>query len=215
MQVGTGRLYLAGATTFNFPAGLFQWNNGGIVLNGYTLTNTGTIVLSNPSGTTVNLWGGGTLANQGTIDLTGTGVWDVASKLDNQAGAFFNLQADATIRSDGGGTLSNEGTIAVTAATGTAVLGDGTNSTDGGLNLVNSGPINIASGTLTIGPAGGTSTGTPFTVAAGANLNITYGTFIGSTFTVAASDNVAISGGRSPGEPSSASHKEPPWIWEA
>ena len=132
--------------------------------------------------------GAGTLANRGTIDVTGTGGPQLAysAVLDNQAGATLNFQADGIITNYyTGGSLSNEGTITMTA-TGTATLS--------GMTFTNSGTINVASGTLAIAASGGTSTGTTFTVAAGGNVNISGGTFTG-TFSVAAGGNVAISGG--------------------
>ena len=133
--------------------------------------------------------GAGTLANRGTIDVTGTGGPQLAysAVLDNQTGATLNFQADGIITNYyTGGSLSNEGTITMTA-TGTATLS--------GMTFTNSGTINVASGTLAIAASGGTSTGTTFTVAAGGNVNISGGTFINTTFTLAAGGNVAISGG--------------------
>ena len=48
----SGTLTLTGATTFDFPAGMFQWS-GWINTNGQTLTNpsTGFMTIINPSGT--------------------------------------------------------------------------------------------------------------------------------------------------------------------
>ncbi len=199
VSLASGTLIVGtGGATFNFPASMFQWSGGNINLNGKTLTNTGTMALSNPGGTSVELVGGGTLANQGTINVTGTGGLTIDSALDNQAGAVFNFQADATIRSDYGDTLSNEGTITMTAATGTAALGDGTNSTDGGLNLVNNGVINVASGTLTIAAADDTSTSGTFTVAQNALVNLTGGHWLDcqGTFTGSGQGTVQVGTGR-------------------
>ena len=71
ISLGNGTLYLAANASFDFPGSMFQWSGGNLDPYGHTLTNVGVITLSNGGG--VDLAGGGTLVNQGTIDVTGTG----------------------------------------------------------------------------------------------------------------------------------------------
>ena len=160
----------AGVVTVS-RSGMFQWSGGSIDLNGQTLTNTGVMTLSNTSATGPVCFGaytGGTLANQGTIDLTGTGglQFQHGAVLDNQAGATLDFQADASTSGVyGNGTITNEGTLAKTGGTGTSTL-------NSSINFVNTGTIDVESGTLA-NAAGGTSTGGTFKVAQGAVLDLT------------------------------------------
>ncbi len=167
VEVANGALTVGGTTTFDFPNGMFQWIGGNINLNGQTLTNTGVMTLANSSGVVLN--GGGLLANQGTIDVTGSGGLGFANSanLDNQAGATFDFQADAsTFDAGNSGTLNNEGTLTKTSSTDTSTLG--------GITFVNSGTIDVESGALQ-NAARGTSTGGDFVVAPGATLDLTGG----------------------------------------
>ncbi len=73
----TGTVAIANsAASFNFPAGMFVWASGVIDTQGGTLTNYGTIDLTNPAGTIDILTGSGTLVNDGTINQQGAGVPD-------------------------------------------------------------------------------------------------------------------------------------------
>ena len=180
VSLASGTLTLVGATTFDFPTGMFQWTGGEINTSGYTLTNasTGFMTIANPTGSDVLLAGCGALVNQGTIDETGTGELDFQSAwgnsnsttLDNQAGATFDFQDDGGIGDGGnGGTLSNEGTFTKTGGSGT--------STVGGIIFSNTGIVAAESGTLELdcGAAqvsGDTLTGGTWNVLAGATLSI-------------------------------------------
>ena len=186
LTVGTG------GATFDFPGSTLQWNQGdtSINLNGQTLTNTGTMGIVPPPGWSATLVGPGTLANQGTINMTGSAALYLngGCVMDNQAGAALDFQSDVQINAgNGGGTLSNEGTISMTAATGTTTVS--------GVGLASTGAIDAASGTLSISPGSGTTTGGTFAVAAGGTLDLSGASLAGSTFSLAASGSAAISGG--------------------
>src|SRR5204863_441650 len=80
-----------------------------------TLTNAGTLTID---GNGTRLSGNGTLSNTGTILETAGGALSIdsntpnATTLANQAGAVFDLQADAIVFTNfGGGTFSNPGTL--------------------------------------------------------------------------------------------------------
>jgi hypothetical protein len=181
VHVGTGPLQLAGATTFNFPAGMLHWNsNSTIDTNGNTLTNAGALTIDGQA----LLIGGGTLSNTGTIAVTGSssslgfqsGTAN-ATTLTNQAAGIIDLQADVPIfSSSGGGTLTNLGTLRKSAGTGTATINPGPFS--------NTGTVQAQAGTLAISNVAQVSgaaltTGT-WTVANAATLNLNSGTAVTS-----------------------------------
>ena len=170
VELTSGTLNIAGATTFDFPASMFQWTGGAIALDGNTLTNTGVMTLANTPGVVLN--GSGTLANQGTIDIVGTGGLGFANgaALDDQAGATFDFQADAsTFDAGNSGALTNEGTLSKTGGTGTSTIG--------GISFANSGTINVDSGTLALANgaaqfSGNALTGGTWNVFNGATLDV-------------------------------------------
>ena len=190
----SSNLTILGATTFAFPAGLFQWTGGQINTAGNTLTNTGVLTLANSSD--VHLYGGGTLANQGTIDETGTGNLDLGgtytqdTTLDNQLGATFAFQSDAGISYYGpSGVFSNQGTLSKSGGAGTSTIQ--------AISFSNSGSVEVDSGTLA-SSCGATSIGSAcsYSVAAGAALDLAGGTFSGDfSFTVAQGAAVDLTGG--------------------
>src|SRR6202043_530149 len=94
-----------GGTTFNFPGTMFQWTGGTIDLLGNTLTNAGTLNLTNVNNITLNAIGGqnnlgGTLENRGTIVQQGAGdlyLYD-SVQLDNPAGSTYAFAGDGNLR---------------------------------------------------------------------------------------------------------------------
>ena len=194
--LSAGTLQLDAATTFDFPAGVFQWSGGYIDTNSQTLTNTGDIVLDDASADV--LYGGGSLLNQGTMELTSAGTLELengGTVLDNQAAATFSFEADATVGAvSGTSTFDNEGTIQKTVTTGTSVFEN-----DGG-NLAfnnNGANINVQTGTIEIATPSGTSTGGAFTVASGATLDLTGGTTVNyeGNYTETGAGHVIVSAG--------------------
>ena len=196
VSLASGTLTLTGATTFNFPAGMFQWS-GWINTNGQTLTNpsTGFMTITNPSGTNAYLIGGGTLVNQGTIDETGTGGLTSAATpglptrhSTTRPCATFAFQGDTGISSDTWwGTFSNEGTLTKTSGSGTATVN--------GVIFANAGRLEVDAGTLAVS-CGLTNLGGTYRVAQGAALDLAGGTFQGGfSFTVAPGAVVGLTGG--------------------
>ena len=75
-----GALTLGADTTFDFPAGMFQWTGGEIDTNTYTLTNaTGSYLNVDTGDYGLELRGPGTLVNDGTIIQTG-GAWPTSTR---------------------------------------------------------------------------------------------------------------------------------------
>jgi hypothetical protein len=192
VELAAGLLTLAGDTTFNFPAGLFQWVSGSLLLSGHTLTNSGTISISDTAATgQVVLNGAGTLANAGTIDQTGAGSLALGngSVLNNQNGATYDFQADSSILATFGiGTLNNAGTLEKTVGTGISQIT---------ANFGNSNAITVQTGTIQLKSAGGINTGGTFTVAAGATLDLTGGATVNyaGTYTGSGAGTVELAGG--------------------
>ena len=160
-----GFLYVTSAgATFNLPGGLFQWTNGTIyVSSGGTFTNAATGVLNVNTNSAPTINGAGTLLNDGTLNLAGTGSLALQDNavLNNSRGATINFTDDANISQDRGGTLSNAGTLAKTGGSGSS----GISST----LLNNAGASNVQTGSLILGGWDGSLVnGGAFTVAAGA-----------------------------------------------
>jgi hypothetical protein len=197
VALASGTLTLAGNTTFNFSAGLFQWTGGVLNVNGQTLTNDGVITLSNTSATgAVTLEGGGTLANAGTIDQAGTGNLALANgtTIKNESGATYDFQADSSIAVGfDNGTFTNAGTLEKTLATG-VTQDTGTSSISTGFS--NSNAITVQTGTISLANSG-TSTGGVFTVAQGAILNLTGGANVDyeGTYTGSGAGTIALASG--------------------
>jgi uncharacterized membrane protein/transglutaminase-like putative cysteine protease len=187
--------------TFNFPAGMFQWTGGGINLDSHTLTNAGTLTLTNPVSVFANDFFtgsshanlGGTLANTGTIAQQGAGalfLYDGVT-LDNQAGATYLLGGDGGLAPGSyAPTVTNEGAIKKTGGTGTSYITPAFSST---------GTFEVDSGTLSLATRGGTiSTTAPLAVAAGATLDLTGGsnnTILSGTFTSSGGGTVLLANG--------------------
>ncbi|MGA2501594.1 MAG: hypothetical protein ABSH20_27960, partial [Tepidisphaeraceae bacterium] len=178
VQISSGTFTVAGPTTLDFPGGMFQWSGGNINTSGQTLANTGVMTLSNTGTTgTVLLYGTGELANLGTIKVAGAGGLAMGiyggngaqPTLDNESGATFDLQSDASITAyNTGGLLTNGGTLIKTGA-GTATIQ--------GINLSNTGTVEADAGTFSLAAtpaqfAGVALTGGTWAVMNGATLSV-------------------------------------------
>ncbi len=142
----------------SFPSNLFRWSGGNI--NGGVLNNEGVIHLDGAA--TKNLKG--TLNNSNRIEQSGTGGFDIywlGGSVNNAAGAVYNIQGDGGITDDAGD-FNNYGTLRKSAGAGTATVG---------CDFNNAGSIEVSSGTLCISGAGN-RTGTTYTVAGGAVLDL-------------------------------------------
>jgi uncharacterized membrane protein len=162
----------AGGATFNFAAGTFQWNGERINLNGQTLRNTGTVAVVSTStlyannSVTGNL--GGTLANTGTLVQQGASSLNLYDSvvIANQSGGSYVFAGDGGIvLGDFSPSITNAGTFQKSSGTGGSTIG---------VFLANTGTLEVDSGTLSLNN-GGSSTGTTFNVAQGANLVFTGG----------------------------------------
>jgi hypothetical protein len=154
--------------------GASEWDSGTIdpLQTAGTLINDGTLTL-NGSGN-VYLGGGGTLQNNGAIIQTGTGNLglasggNVATTLVNAATATYDFRNDSSILywSGAGGLVQSAGLIEKTGGTGTSAVG---------VPLINSGTLNtLYAGTGTLGlDADSTNTNGTFEAATGARLDLT------------------------------------------
>jgi RHS repeat-associated protein len=193
--LGSGLLCVGTAgATFDFPAGLFQWDGGGINLAGNTLTNAGSMTLANPQGVDVIshrpglVNQGGTLANGGSILASGAGslVLVDSVQFDNQAGGQYVFAGDQGIELGpyppvgvNNASLQNSGILKKSSGAGVSTITTGFNNQGG--------TIEVDTGTINLATTGGVSTGGTFNVAQGATLDliagqtVTYsGTFSGS-----------------------------------
>jgi hypothetical protein len=192
----TGDLVIGDATTFNFPAGLFQWSGGILTVpRGIQLVNANILTLSNVSPTNDFLNGNGTLVNGGTIIQSGTGGLNLQSTIGNattvlnQNGATYSFQADSGIfSSSGGGTFTNLGTILKTVTAGTSAVSVAFNT---------SAAIDVETGTFQITDTPGSNTGGNFTVARNAVLDLTGGTSVtySGSYTGSGAGTVALRSG--------------------
>jgi hypothetical protein len=205
---GGGAVGFAGGT-LNFPATStftalsgtpFQWNGGNLdIATGATLDFKGTMTVA-----CVNqeIFGGGTLTNDGTINLAGTQNLYVAgsnsnvpSTLANNADGTIDFVADTGLLNGGGGggTLTNQGLIEKTGGASTSYLGPTFNNS--AAITVNTG--SSPGGTLVLEPAGGTSTGGTFTVAATDVLDLTGGQTVSyaGTYTGTGAGQVQLNSG--------------------
>ena len=158
--------------TLAFTGGILQWNAGNVAGN---VTNAGTLTISGTS--TLGL--SGTLTNTETIFDTGTGTISCATgtQINNEQGATFNFQADASLENSNGATstsFTNAGILEKSAGTGSSTIS---------LPVTNTGSIAGDSGTLQL-TGGGSGSGTdtinatmPGTVALSGSFS---GTFAGS-----------------------------------
>ncbi|MBN1137788.1 MAG: DUF11 domain-containing protein, partial [Anaerolineae bacterium] len=109
--------------------------------------------------------------NQGTVTLAGTGSLNLYSgaRIDNRAGAAFDLQADASLIYVSGAACAFDNAA---GATLTKSGGGGASTISAALN--NSGAVQVDSGTLSL--TGGGSSGGAFTATAGCTLRFGGGT---------------------------------------
>lgn len=132
---------LTGTGSFTVGLGL-NWSGG--TMSGAGVTIIPPSVSLNLSGTAQKTLQSRTLNNGGTATWTGSGTLvnvGVATLLNNQAGALFDIQTDAALSSFGGYAvlLNNAGTLRKTAGTG------GQNFQ---ANLTNTGTVEINSGSM-------------------------------------------------------------------
>jgi uncharacterized repeat protein (TIGR01451 family) len=155
VTIGSGSIDIGtGGATFNFPAGMFQWTDGGINLDGNTLTNVGSMTVANPNN--VSLYGngnfpggsqkggdqGGTLDNQGTIaDQGPAGIYLYDGiVVKNEVGASLSLTGGASlIYENYSSAVNNAGTLNVNGVAATSTIS---------APLTNSGAVTVASGEL-------------------------------------------------------------------
>jgi hypothetical protein len=190
--------------TLNFPAGLFQMPSGSFDLVGNTLTNAGTISLTNASGTTDGVFAnnffsggnsfnlGGTFANTGTIVEQGVGGLKLYDNviLSNQGTYQFAGDGSILLGSAAPNSVVNTaaGTVTKTAGTGTSAINIPFDN-QGGTVDAESGTISLADG--------GTSTGGTYNANGTGVVNLTGGsspTFTGS-YTGSGSGQVRLASG--------------------
>jgi fibronectin-binding autotransporter adhesin len=209
-----------GSITVNAPlvlTGSSEWDSGSIIVNGSnggTLTNNGTMTLSEGS-----LSGEGTFTNNGTISQLGAAAGGLTlsnlsgggsgiTRLNNAVTGIIDLQSDSGIVGHGPDLLSNAGTIEKTGGTSTSTIH---------LPLANTGTIDSESGTIqlvgvnagnTTAPNGTTDTNGTFKIAAGAFIDLAQGSSLpfteNGTFTATASGTILLDSGRLTTSPTGA-----------
>ena len=172
---GSGTVSLSGplgidsaGATFDFPVGMFQWNDGNIEGNSYPfslLTNTGSLTLSGTD-TLANI----TLNNSGTIvdgcaaDFDGNG-WNLASEVvvNNLSGGIIDVDngdqlygSDGYINNEAGATFEDTGTTTVDV--------DAVFNNQGGTVAATAGTLNFDDG--------GTDTGGAYDPSTGATIDL-------------------------------------------
>jgi hypothetical protein len=174
---------LSGDGDFNVVGSLI-WSGGTMSGLGSTIiAAVGTLTISVSSGKTLSQR---TLINAGTANWTGTGTVSArdGAAIINQAGALFDVQANASLLQPSGvATFSNAGTLRRSAGTGTFAIAVGFHTT---------GSVEIEMGTVSFA-GGGTGSGA-FQVAGGAVAAFTSNTFTltaGASFTGAGLARVA------------------------
>ncbi|HWB10108.1 MAG TPA: DUF4214 domain-containing protein [Pirellulales bacterium] len=152
---------LGGSATFT-ANGSFEWSGGSMGGGGTSIIPPGvTLRIDDTSGITLSR----TLNNFGSAVFTGA-QWDFDSGVfNNESGASFALQSDATFKVINSSAINNSGTLTKSIGTGTTHVQPTFN---------NSGTVDIKTGTLFL-DGGGTSTGS-FTAESGATLNFGGGT---------------------------------------
>ena len=195
---GTGdlTLFVFNFNGFNLSGSLavtvlhqMTWIGGTMTGSGRTLIQPGAILnLANVN--VINLTGGRTLENGGTILWTSGNFGMNGGIITNRAGALFDARTTTGLNyaSNPGSRFDNAGTFR--KSTG------GTTTLFGGLVFNNYGAVEIQAGTLVLG-GGGTHNGT-FDVPAGTTLSLSGGTHTtsgGSSITGAG--NLYVSGGNS------------------
>ena len=183
LDVGTITIGIGGAT-FDFPGDMFQWTGGTISgSDGGTLTNEGVINLagSNPK----VLSDDATLDNFGTIYQSGSGNFGLHSDnqeptiLKNEPNGSYVMMSDSGLGNFDGGEIQveNLGTIQKAAGSGMSTI-----LVNGTLN--NTGTIESDSGTLVLDPtsltqlSGGDLSGGTWTASNGATLDLPSGTAV-------------------------------------
>jgi hypothetical protein len=192
---GNGQVYIAGPVSVNAPltmgslrldsnqpffSGTITDNanltiTGALNWTGGTIGGTGTTQLTSGSTTTintadgVNVGAGHTLQNAGTVDWIAGSISLNSSTtvFNNQAGAAFNAQGDASMGGISGATFNNAGTFTKTSPVGTGTT------TVSAPAFNNAGTVTVQSGKLTIG-AGGAASGA-FSVGPGDTLAFIFG----------------------------------------
>src|SRR5581483_10423360 len=144
----------AGGASFNFPAGMLNWDFGSLNQSLGNVTNLGTLALRipvpNPSLKVI----GGTLINQGTLAFIGQAdlELDQGAVLNNLAGGTIDFRIEAVISSDLGprAAVNNAGLLTKTGTTGTSRVD---------VPLDNTGSVEVHSGKLQLGSVTQLSTG--------------------------------------------------------
>jgi filamentous hemagglutinin family protein len=157
LNLSGGTLTVDGAVSVTIAA---TWNGGTIGGTGTLTTNSG--VTTTMSGSVANATLSGTWENNGTINWSPIGGFDltISGTLNNNSGANFNLQ-NANIAGDilGSGTVNNAGTMTENSAV---------SDTDFNPTFNNTGTVTVTQGNIRFAGTG-TDTGS-YTVASGATL---------------------------------------------
>ena len=150
-----GNLTLASGTingngTISAAGSGSEWSAGSLA---GALTNAGTLTISGSSGLSLS----GTLTNNGTILDTGPGTISCATgtQINNEQGATFNFQADASLENSNGATgtsFTNAGILEKSAGSGNSLIS---------VFVSNTGTIAGDSGTLQLTGGGSGMASTP------------------------------------------------------
>ncbi len=163
MNAGTLAAGADGAT-LNFPGSLFQWTGGTMV----SMANQGTITVSGVGGVSL----GGAFNNAGTLQINGTATMTIpgSAHFENETGGIYNFEGDGGVAPGGGSGntpyFQNFGLLRKSSGSGTSTINSLFNNQQG--------TIEVDAGTLSLAGSGSSSNGT-FNVASGAVLDLTGG----------------------------------------
>ncbi len=185
--IGFGTLSLgSGGATFNFQAGMFQWD-GGFVIGPGSITNSGAMTLDGAGDALEN---GAVLVNSGTLTVSGNGETITAGTVDNSGLLIDNctgpwvLNNGLVLQNESGGTVNINSSQSIQASG----IGGGSIENDFGATFQVNGtapsvtaPFDEQGGTI------GVNSGTSFTLAGG-------GTSTGGIFSVSGSSSTLVLG---------------------
>ncbi len=157
-------VYVASSATFNFDGNGIYWTTG-YLSGGGTLTNNGAINLTTAA--SKQIIGGTSLDNYGTINLSnGADMYIADGQLNNYASALIDIQDDASdflVTGGGSHSLVNTGTITKSVGSGSSYIN---------VELTNNGgSLSSQSGLLYINNTASELNGGTYNASAGAELN--------------------------------------------
>ena len=201
VSLNSGTLAIGqGGATFNFPPGLFQWSGGTIDVSNGSLANTGSLTITGDGTQEVLTSGGyspGALINQGTIvqdDLSNLTV-TLAAELRNQGS--YTFQGDGSIS---GGNIQGYVGILTNSGSGMITKAAGTGTSTISCPWANTGgTINVQTGTISLATPSGVFQTPVANTSTGGTFNVAAGAVLDLTGGVTAGYYTGTYTGSGPG----------------